>query len=204
MNRIAAMPHLDRIAAGGENTELRPELGPLPDRMRALPVDPRGFVVPWFVPQLADGTWEFRALDAQKLARAIQFQLCWVCGQRLGAFRSFTVGPMCMVSGTNGEPPSHFACATYSAKHCPFLTRPHMRRRETDIPEEASPPAGIGIARNPGVCAVVTLREFEVFDDGGGKPLFAMKLDTIEHVEWYAGGRAATRAEVEESVRTGL
>jgi len=30
-------------------SRLRPNLPPLPDRMKALPIDRRGFPVPWFV-----------------------------------------------------------------------------------------------------------------------------------------------------------
>src|SRR5215831_18617572 len=122
---------------------LRPELPPLPRRMKALPVD-RGYPVPWFV-EWIDGVPDFRIMDGRKLVRAVRERLCWVCGQPLGSFLAFTVGPMCAVNRISSEPPSHRDCAVFSAKACPFLTRPTMRRREAGRPEEAEQPGGMMI-----------------------------------------------------------
>jgi hypothetical protein len=51
--------------------------------MSDLPVDERGFPVPWFVAWF-DGKPEFRAMDGLKWIRAVREHLCWVCGGRLG------------------------------------------------------------------------------------------------------------------------
>ena len=181
---------------------MRPELTPLPPRMRHLPVDARGYVIPWFVAWV-DGVPEFRAMDPRKWMAAVKQKLCWVCGTSLGAYQAFVVGPMCLVSLTSREPPSHLQCATWSAQNCPFLSRPHMVRRENDLPETAIPPAGIGITRNPGVTAVYVTRGFRIFNDDKGQPLLRMSEEWTA-IEWWAEGRKATREEIEHSIDTGI
>ena len=60
---------------------------------------------------------------------------CWLCGQTLGKHMTFPIGPMCAITRTTAEPPSHLACAEYAVKACPFLSQPRMRRNERDLPE---------------------------------------------------------------------
>lgn len=181
---------------------LRPGLPPLPPRIAQLPVDPRGYPVPWFVAWV-DGEPEFRAADGRKFADAVRAGLCWVCGQATGKYRTFVIGPMCTITRTTAEPPSHKDCAVFSALACPFLTKPRMVRRENDLPEDIRNTAGHMFERNPGVCALWTVtKDFFTFWDGRGGVL--IEVPEPESVEWYAEGRPATRAEVDESIRTGL
>ncbi|HEY6991142.1 MAG TPA: hypothetical protein VH369_22285 [Bryobacteraceae bacterium] len=182
-------------------TALRPELSELPLRMRGLDVDDRGYPVPWFVAWV-DGKPEFRVMDARKWWEAVRRKVCWVCGQHLGANLAFILGPMCAINRTISEPPSHRQCAEWSIRNCPFLSRPHMRRRENDMPEDAQDAAGIGIRRNPGVLLLWIAKDYDVFNDGHGKPLIRVG-DPLEY-EWWCEGRPATREEVEASVESGL
>ncbi len=179
------------------------ETVPMPARIAALPVDPvRKFPVPWFV-EWVDGKPEFRAADSRKLVKAVEEKRCWVCGDPLTRFMTFVVGPMCGLNRTSSEPPSHTECARYSAMVCPFLTRPHMERREGGLEElGAESSAGHMIRRNPGVTLLWTTRSYNLFSDGRGGTLF--RLGDHVSLEWYREGRAATREEVAESVRTGL
>jgi hypothetical protein len=181
--------------------EMRPELDPLPERMRRLPLDHRGYVVPWFVPWV-NGIAEFRAMDPEKFVQAVKQRLCWVCGEPLGRFKTFTLGPMCTITRTSSEPPSHHECATYSARNCPFLTRPRMVRREDAFTESLKENgAGIMLDRNPGVTALWTTHRYTVFPDPQQRPLIEVGDPT--KVEWYVEKRAATRAEVEASIDGG-
>lgn len=176
----------------------------LPRNMKALPLDERGYPVPWFV-DWQDGKPEFRAMDNVKWARAIKEKLCWVCGCRLGIHVCFVAGPMCGINRTTSEPPCHLDCARWSAVNCPFLSNPRMVRREDEVISNASMAdraAGKPITRNPGVAMLWVTRSFEVFNDGQGRPLISM--GEPESVEWYAFGRKAKLAEVQESVDTGL
>lgn len=146
--------------------ELRPDLEPLPDRMKGLSVS-RGYPVPWFV-AWRDGEPEFRCMDPEKLVLAIRCKRCWVCGGVLGKFMTFVVGPMCGINRTSAEPPCHRECAQWSARNCPFLSKPQMDRRENDLPENIVEAPGFAIRRNPGVTLLWTTKGYTLFGDGRG------------------------------------
>lgn len=181
---------------------LRAGLPPLPERMAQLPLDARGYPIPWFVANV-DGKRDFRVADGDKLRRAVRFRLCFQCGEKLGRLMTFVIGPMCAINRVIAEPPNHKECATFAATACPFLSLPKAQRREANLPtENISEPGGVMLKRNPGaVCLWTTLR-FTIFFDAGDKILF--KLGDPEEVLWYAEGRSATRAEVMESIDSGL
>jgi hypothetical protein len=185
------------------------KLAGIPLQMRHLKIDPvRGIPVPWFVPWIVhegdtEEKPEFRAADGDKRVEAVTKKLCWVCGDYLGRNVTFVLGPMCGINRVTAEPPCHFECARYSATHCPFLTRPRMERRDaSDIQHLTSNPGGEMIERNPGAIALWTCRDWKPFSDGSGSWL--IKVGEPSGVAWFAEGRPAKRAEVEESVRTGL
>ena len=177
---------------------------PLPDKLKHLPIDERGYPVPWFV-DWVDGKPEFRAMDGRKFRDAIKKRLCWVCGDPLGVNLAFLAGPMCGINRTSAEPPSHYICAAWSARNCPFLNNPRAVRREDErinnakAVEEGS---GCPIRRNPGVAMVWICRSYEIWNDGRGGALITM--GEPDRVEWYCEGRTATREEVLNSIETGL
>lgn len=205
---------------------LRPDLPPLPRGLATARVADNGYPVPWFVlwvpldpdrPE-AGSRPEFRATDPRKMLAAIRQRLCWVCGDPLHASGargpvSFVVGPMCTANRISAEPPSHYECACFSAVACPFLSKPHMSRRTSDLSEtelkratEAVP--GHMISRNPGVTAVWTTTAYQAFraptPDGGEGVLFDIgRLRDPVGVDWFTEGRAAARAEVEAAFETG-
>lgn len=190
---------------------LRPELPPLPERMKRLKLD-RGYPVPWFVAWLDDhenevrpgeGRPEFRVMSERRLVEAVKDNRCWLCGGDLGRYKAFVIGPMCLVNKLNAEPPSHLECADFAARACPFLARPHMVRRENAMPEKELKTAGVSILRNPGVaCVYVIDQPFVLKGDGRGGVLF--DLPDPHEVRFYAEGRKATIEEIERSVETGL
>lgn len=182
--------------------QVRPELGVLPPRIARLPVDKRGYPVPWFVAWI-DGEPEFRAMDPDKWTRAVREKRCWVCGDHLGVHLTFPIGPMCALNRTIAEPPSHHDCAAWSVRHCPFLSRPHMVRREDETTAGLEVNvAGSMIKRNPGVTCLWTTRRYSIFNDGTGKPL--IEIGEPERVEWFAEGRPATREEVAAATDSGM
>jgi len=180
--------------------ELRAGLPPLPAKMAPLPIDERGYPVPYFVAWI-DGKPDHRIADPRALKACIELGRCWICGQTLGRFKAYCVGPMCAITRTISEPPQHLECATFAATACPFLTRPQAKRRETMLPEALKEPAGVMIKRNPGAVAVWVSLGFHVFDHTNG-PLF--DLGEPVQVLWFCEGRRATRAEVEASIDSGL
>lgn len=193
-------------------TALRAELPPLPDRMRALPVDRRGYPVPWFVAWMDEsgqgvergiGEPDFRVIDPSAIVQAVRQRLCWICGQRMGTYLSFLIGPMCAINRTNSEPPSHLECADFGARACPFLANPGHPRRDKNMPPGWIPAAGMPIPRNPGAVVVWTTTAYRPFHAGdGGGVLF--ELGEPVHLRWYREARPATREEVLHSINTGL
>lgn len=201
-------------------TALRPELPPLPERMQKLPLDHRGYPVPWFVAWTDDGKPLFQVMDSAKLVRAIKQRLCWVCGEPLGRYFAFVIGPMCAINRISGEPPSHRDCAVFSATACPFLTRPKMVRNEVAIdraeeafgetlrtPEGKMITAGMAIERNPGVALVWVTEAYRTMraprsDGKGDGILFRIGMPT--EALWFAHGRPASLVEVQESIKSGL
>jgi hypothetical protein len=183
--------------------DLRPELTTLPDRLQALPIF-RGYPVPWFVayPNGPDADPEFRVADAKKWIAAVQQRLCWVCGEPLGAWLAFVLGPMCGITRTTVEPACHRECAEWSINNCPFLTRPHMERREDNLPAGTVEAPGCPIRRNPGVTLLWMTKSFSLFRAEDRRALIRVG-DPLE-VGWFAEGRRATREEVAASIAGGL
>lgn len=191
----------------GEEKEYRSDLPWMPDRIKALPVY-RGYPVPWFV-AFYEGVPDFRIADAQKLHEFIRSYkrgvgLCWVCGQTMGKYLTFAIGPMCAINRISSEPPMHLECAIFSVKACPFLIQKEMDRRENALPGESVEPAGQMIMRNPGVMLLWITRGFEVQQCYGEHPGFLFTVGNPVDVQWWRQGRQATRAEVLDSIDSGL
>lgn len=184
---------------------LRDGLPELPARIAKLPVDKRGFPVPRFV-ALIDGEPDHRVVEPAYMPMASRFGLCWICGEPLGAFKTFLVGPMCTVNRVSSEPPQHRECAQFAAKACPFLTKPHMKRREAGLPADLVDPAGGFIKRNPGATCAWTCRDFktEAHPRGDGRKSALWFMGEPTGMEWFKEGRPATRAEVMDAIVTGL
>jgi len=180
-----------------------PPMPPFPERIAALPRNDRGFPVPFFV-ETVNGKPDFRMVRREAIAECVQQHRCWICGGKLGSWQSFVVGPMCCVSRTSAEPPSHRQCAEFAVQACPFMLQPDMVRREDDLTrkiEAEVPQPGEMIKRNPGVTAIWTTKMWALFPDGKGQTLF--RMGNVSHLSWWREGRAATFAEVAESIRTG-
>lgn len=180
--------------------ELRPGLPPLPPSMAHLPIDRRGYPVPYFV-AVIDGEPDHRVIAPVAIAQCVNRNLCWLCGRQLKLFKSFVLGPMCGVNRISSEPPSHLECARYAAQACPFMTRPHAKRREANLPDDRKEPAGIHLERNPGVTLLWTTQTFKPFRCGAG---VLFDIGPAAAMEWYAEGRAATRDEAREAILSGL
>jgi len=172
----------------------------MPARIAKLPRDERGYPVPWFVKWI-DGKPVFPVMDGRKWNRAVRDKLCWVCGQKMGPMMAFVIGPMCGINRTSAEPPCDVNCAIFSAKACPFLTKPKMKRMDCSGIDAHDAP-GVALQRNPGCCGVWITKSYEVFGVPSGGSLIELGEPRLVH--WFAEGRKATRAEVEESIRTGL
>jgi len=194
-------------------TALRSNLPALPDRIKRLPVDERGYPVPYFVawldaegnpckPEAHGSKPEFRAMDAEKRIKAVSRHLCWICGDKLGTRFAFVAGPMCGVSRISAEPPSHRECAEFAVKACPFMVMPKAVRRENDLPEGVANPVGTMIERNPGVSMVWLTRGYGIIRDTSDTFLF--EIGQPFEVLWFREGRPASREEVLSAIDSGI
>lgn len=187
-----------------QRTELRDGLPPLPHRIRSLPVDARGYPIPWFVADVG-GVRDFRVADAEKRARAVRHRLCWICGHALSGPRQerllhFVIGPMCAVNRVSSEPSSHLDCAEFAVRACPFMLLPRAQYREAGLPEGADMP-GEALKRNSGVSAIYSCASCQPF---AVSPGWLIRMSEPVDIRWYAEGRAATRPEVLGAIDSGM
>lgn len=180
--------------------ELRKGLPPLPRRIAQLPIDKRGYPVPWFVTWI-NGEPDFRVVEAQKVIDGHRKHRCWICGQPLGAVFSFLVGPMCAVNRTSAEPPSHTDCAEFAARACPFIVLPNAQRREANMPAAAVEAPGVMLKRNPGVTLIWTTRHYRISHHPRG---ILFHFHDPEKVQWFAEAKHATREQVMASIDSGI
>lgn len=178
----------------------------IPVRMRNRPVARNGFPVPFFVTTKdKEGEWDFRATERKTYVDAHNRQVCWVCGQLLGRYRTFVIGPMCAVNRTTSEPPCHRDCAEWSARVCPFMVNPRMRRNTVDVPDGYGElKVGIPLERNPGVIMLwhTERGKYRAFTVKNGF-MYRLEVDPVD-VGWYSHGGPASREEVMASVNSGL
>jgi hypothetical protein len=174
----------------------------MPSRIMKLRVDKRGYPVPKFV-QDVKGEPDFRVVNRTFLSLAIRHKLCWLCGEPLGRFQCFAIGPMCAINRVSSEPPSHKECCEFAVQACPFLVHPNRKRNSDDLPEQTENPAGVMIERNPGVTLLWVTESYRTFRPGGSDGLLIKIGDPVE-TQWWAHGRHATREEIMHSINTGL
>lgn len=179
-----------------------------PRAMRNLPRNAAGYPVPFFV-ESVDGVPDFRIMSATNLRRAVKEHLCWLCGDPLKRERdhrlgTFVAGPMCLVNKNSAEPPCHRDCAAWAARACPFLTNPNKERRHANLPESWQEAPGEAILRNPGVTGLIHCTSWEPYQAEFGQKGILFRMGRITSVDWMCQGRSATKAEVIESVDSGL
>lgn len=177
----------------------------MPARIRSLPVDRRGFPVPFFVDwiEVGDGVKEpdHRMVRRSAATEALSFNKCWICGQQLGQYKVFPIGPMCAINKISAEPPSHLDCAVFAVKACPFMANPSAKRNERGLTgEEQCASGGTMIRRNPGVMALWVTKSFRGERLSNG---LVFRMGPPERIEWWKEGRAATRDEVVEAIDSG-
>jgi hypothetical protein len=193
------------------NRAVSAQLSSMPDRIYRLPISPQGFPVPWFVVWFRDGKPcpagegepDFRVADTAKMAMAVSKHLCWCCGGPLGIYKAFVLGPMCAITRVISEPPSHKDCAIWSARVCPFLSKPRMVRNEKGMPPGMVDAAGFGLKRNPGAVAVWVTKSYRMFRPSAGNSGVLFSVGRPVELRWFAEGREATRAEVMASIDSG-
>jgi hypothetical protein len=103
--------------------------------IRDLPVDARGYPIPFVVMRAKDGTPDFIVNDSAVLHRCAEEGLCSVCGGRLredGVW--FIGGPLSAYDprGAYNDGPVHRGCGEFALTFCPYLGLPSYRGMSDD------------------------------------------------------------------------
>jgi hypothetical protein len=100
---------------------------PIPERMKHLGIDRRGYPIPWSVYRDPDGRPHFTIFNNVLRARGIRDDLCGICGTKLFRGRWFVGGPVSAFDprGTYIDPPMHHECSSYALTVCPYLAAPN-------------------------------------------------------------------------------
>lgn len=103
----------------------------IPDRMKHLDRDRRGYPIPWIVFRDNDGGPHFTINDDLKVFRATREDRCSICGGHLLRGRWFIGGPKSALHehGAYIDPPLHHECMTFAASVCPYLISSKYTKR---------------------------------------------------------------------------
>lgn len=99
---------------------------PIPDLMRHLPRDKRGYPIPANVQIDPDGTPHF-ALNPEEIRQKLfKEDRCSICGGKLLRGRWMIGGPASAFhpDGAYQDPPVHHECGHYALQVCPYLAMP--------------------------------------------------------------------------------
>lgn len=124
---------------------------PVPERMRCLPVDPRGYPVPVNVTRDRNGKPNFAANDESVRQMLFREDRCGICGGKLLRGRWSIGGPGSALhpDGAFLDPPMHYECARYAVQVCPYLAMPAYAKSVSKIEPMSYGPVKGGIAYNP-------------------------------------------------------
>jgi hypothetical protein len=177
--------------------------GPVPVRRR-LPLPPRmqvrmlslplldGYPVPFFA-AVVDGEQTLLVRDQAKHQACIEQDLCWICGQRLGVFKTFAIPPVLALHRISFEPPSHIECAEYAIQAFPFILLPTSQRGDGGC-EEGISGRIMTLMLNAGVGVLWTTK---TWTEGRTTREAMMVLGEPTTVRWFVQGRPASRAEAQ-------
>ncbi|MCV9964336.1 hypothetical protein OIU34_20830 [Pararhizobium sp. BT-229] len=108
----------------------------IPERMRALPIDPRGYPVPVNVTRDRHGKPNFATNDETVRQTLFREDRCGICGEKLLRGRWSIGGPGSALhpDGAFLDPPMHYECAQYAVQVCPYLAMPTYSKSVSKVP----------------------------------------------------------------------
>lgn len=93
----------------------------LPDRMKGMKLDQRGYPIPYFTP-FVNGKPDFRYQDPEKRESCLERKVCSICAEALLAKQFwFICGPLGLKNKIHSDAPMHEECARFALMACPHL-----------------------------------------------------------------------------------
>jgi len=175
----------------------------IPERMRHLQIDARGYPIPSMVLIDSAGRPHFAINDDAKRLQAIRQELCSICGTKLFRGRWFVGGALSAFhpDGAFIDPPMHSECAHYALQVCPYLAAPRYSA-EIGIAKAKAHASALkdnrllvdptqmpGRPLNDMFIALMTTRPVDVYDNFNLKP--TPPYNVIEY--WRRGERLPDR-----------
>lgn len=161
---------------------------PLPERMRNLPTDHRGYPIPANILKDENGVYHFIINDENKRQEQIRLQNCAICDGPLNGEFWFVGGPLSALhpEGAYIDTAQHYECVTYALQVCPYLaTRPYKRPDPEKVRERVAKSSKeeifvdpTMIPGQPDVFLLVKSNEFQIINHGQYvKPVRALELE---------------------------
>lgn len=184
-------------------------IGPMPERIAALPRDERGYPIPWNVLRAKDGTPIFTVNDADKHLFALVESICPLCGQRLGKHKWFVGGPRSAFdpNGRYFDLPGHKECVEFALRTCPWLAAPNYRHRIDILPSAQAKTDAVlvditQIPERPLLFVAVCSARVNVQDNGPGVLPYVWPGKPFLGVQYWQLGVQLSDAEGERLVKS--
>jgi hypothetical protein len=152
----------------------------IPKRMAHLPLDERGYPIPFFTPHI-NGKPDFRLSDPKKKEICRKYKKCWICGKPLlaGSFWYIT-GPIGLANRTVSDEAMHEECARFSLKVCPHMLFEKADRRSDNIPGLVRSPT-LALDK-PKVLFLIQADKFKFLDSVHTK-FWPVKAESLHYVD---------------------
>ncbi len=109
----------------------------IPEKMKSLPVDPRGIIIPFFVP-IVSGVPNFKFADGEKIKECALNKRCGICGKPLIKNHYYFIGgPFTLLNKKSTDAPMHHDCAQYSLEICPHMYYQKAIRKTDEVQDKA-------------------------------------------------------------------
>jgi hypothetical protein len=108
---------------------------PLPERMKKLPRDKRGYPIPVIVTRDRDGLPMFTVNDSVVQTKCVHKKMCPICGGKLPKELWFVGGPQSAFHphGCYFDSAMHHECLTYALQVCPYLAMTRWNAHEANL-----------------------------------------------------------------------
>jgi hypothetical protein len=138
----------------------------------------------------------FPIIDMSRASLCRRQNLCWVCGNKMGSFKTFVIGPVAALARQSAEPASHRDCALYAAQVCPFMVKGYdmlSERHATLLKQRDSTSVHPDITgTNPHLAVLWTTKSFTAFPIDVPRGIYIYDLGEAVGVRFFHHGREAT------------